>query len=164
MRVRFVTLSLTTLALSASIAPAVTSAAPAAGDASSLSYFVGTWSCKTTKDPNPKMMGQVSTLTMTATKTWLKVKVPGGTVYVTRDVKLNKDAAVYLGDDGGYGLQRGPGWTGNTLTFTDIVNAGGDPLGVQTITKQSATAFHNTYAAKTPKGTIVSEMECTKKS
>ena len=152
------------LAVTAAATPFSAQAAPAAGDASSLSYFVGTWSCKTTKDPNPKMMGQISTLTITASKSWLKVKIPGGTVYVTRDVKLNKDAAVYLGDDGGYGLQRGPGWTGNTLTFTDIVNAGGDPLGVQTLTKQSATAFHNTYTAKTPKGTIVSEMECTKKS
>ena len=164
MRIRFLTVGLATVALSASIAPATITAAPLAGDASSLTYFAGTWSCKATKDPNPKMMGQVSTLTMTANKSWLKVKVPGGTVYVTRDVKLNKDAAVYLGDDGSYGLQRGPGWAGNTLRFTDIVDSGGDPLGVQTITKESASAFHNTYTVKTPKGTMVSEMECTKKS
>jgi hypothetical protein len=163
MRVRFLTLSLTALALSASLTPAVTSAAPMVGDASSLSYFTGTWSCKTTKDANPKMMGQVATLTVTATKSWSKVKVPGGTVYVTRDVKLKKVAAVYLGDDGSYSVQRGPGWAGSTLAMSDMVNSGDDPLGVQTITKHSATAFRNNYTVKTPKGTIVSEMECTKK-
>jgi hypothetical protein len=43
------------------------------------------------------------------------------------------------------------------------MNAGGDPLGVQTITKISASSYSNNYTAKSPKGTLVFRIVCTRK-
>lgn len=161
MRIELSATGFAILALAVSTATPAT-AAPMMGDASSLAYFTGTWSCKTTKDSNPKMVGQIATLTINANKAWSTVKVPGGTVSVTRDVKLKKIAAVYLGDDGSYSVQQG-NWSGSALVLNDVLNSGNDPLGVQTITKESASAFRNNYTAKSAKGPLVVEMECKKK-
>jgi hypothetical protein len=162
MRIESVAAALGAIAIATSTGSAAI-AAPIMGDASSLRYFVGTWSCKTTKDPDPKQVGGSVPLPITATKSWLKVRGPGGVVNVTRDVKLGKFVAIYIGDDGSYGVQRGPGLTGKSYVFTDVMNSGGAPLGVQTVTEIDATTFSNIYTAKTPKGTIVSEMLCKKK-
>ena len=165
MRIRFMALSLTAVAAVVTTSlPLATSAAPAAGDTSSLSFFTGTWSCKTTKSSDPKKIGQIEPNTVTMTKTWSKVQFPGGAVYVTRDVKLNKTVDVFVGDDGSYGIQRAPGWAGDKLVFADIVNSGGDPLGTETITKVNATTFTNNYTVKTPSGSRVFEQACTKKT
>jgi hypothetical protein len=132
-------------------------------DFSSMNFLLGTWSCKTTQNDTGRGTGRTETDTNTM--------VLDGHYMRTDSVSHPFDAARtrdvvnvgWLGYDsvtknwytfgvsnfGGFGMSTSPGWTSNTMVWTDTYNSDGQPLTVTTITKVSDTqnTSTNVYTA-----------------
>jgi len=140
------------LALSASIAAlAQTPAGPPKPDLSTMLYFVGDWTCATTKTPVPTRMGKLTKLTVAADPRgyWLTQTTDRGVSYITWDDKKKVWAFIGIGI-GGYGVSTSPGWTGNTLVVTDQYNSGDDPVATVTFTRVTDTAFDLNFSVTAP--------------
>jgi len=145
-------------------------------DLSAMSMFLGTWNCKSVKSPDGRTNGHVFTTTATLALDgrWIETdqSTPPFDQYRTRDFVLKSwltyDAAtrtwVTLTVDnlGGYSVAMSGGWSGDTLVTNDRVQASGQPLGLDTVTRLSATHYHDRYEVKTPKGDQIFESDCTK--
>jgi hypothetical protein len=154
------------LAAAASIAAASVALAAAAGGpsaASAFAYFNGNWTCAVTMASDPGKTYSMK-FTMAAapggleTQTWIGPAASGVNV-LTYDPTKKQYAMVEVDNGGNYTATVSSSWKGTTLVWKDVSAAGPDnALGVQTITKQSATRW--SYVYKAPKG---SEKEiCTK--
>ncbi len=145
-----------------SAALAQSPAGPPKPDLSPMLFFVGHWTCSTTKTPEPTRMGKLTSLTVAADPRgyWLTQTTDRGVSYITWDAKKNIWAFVGIGA-GGYGVSTSPGWTGNTLVVTDQYNSGDDPVATVTFTRIADSAFDITYSVTAPRP--VSETNsCTK--
>lgn len=145
-------------------------------DLSAMSMFLGTWNCTSVKSPDGRTIGHVFTTTtsLALDGRWMETdqSTPPFDQYRTRDFVLKSwqsyDAAtkmwVTMAVDnlGGYSVAMSPGWSGDTLVTSDKVQAGGAPLGVDTVTKLSDTHYHDRYEVKTSKGAQMFESDCTK--
>jgi len=140
------------LAVSASAAAlGQTPAGPPKPDLSPMLFFVGNWTCNTTKSPDAGRMGRLTKLSVAADPRgyWLTQATDRGVSYITWDVKKNVWAFIGIGI-GGYGVSTSPGWTGNTLVVTDQYNSGDDPVATVTFTRSTDTAFDIVYSVATP--------------
>lgn len=128
-----------------------TPAGPPKPDLSPMLFFVGDWTCSTTKTPEPSRLGKLTKLTVTADSRgyWLTQMTDRGVSFITWDAKKNIWAFVGIGA-GGYGVSTSPGWTGNTLVVTDQYNSGNDPVATVTFTRLGDTAFDITYSVAAP--------------
>ena len=145
-------------------------------DLSAMAMFLGTWNCTSTKSPDGRTVGHVftTTTTMALDGRWMETDqdTPPFDQYRSRDFVLKSwltyDAAtkmwVNLTVDnlGGYGLTMSPGWNGSRLVTSDVVTSGGQPKGVDTVSRLSDTHYLDHYEVRTPSGTLVNESDCTK--
>jgi hypothetical protein len=133
-------------------------------DLSALAYFNGTWTCHQTV--RGKDRPDTSTTTMEMNDRWLKVHdvappfdqyrtAPvNSDTYYTYDPSVKKYVGVELDDFGGYGLSSSPGWTGNTMVWTDKSALDGS-VGVTTVTKVSDSEYNFTNTGTDAKGKAV---------
>jgi hypothetical protein len=137
------------LIAAASVAPA--GAAGGTSAASAFAYFNGNWSCAIAMASNPgktypmkftfaSTPGGLETQTMTGPTSGVSV--------ITYDPAKKQYAMVQVDNAGNYGTTISRGWNGSTMVWKDVSAAGPDnELGVQTITKQSATRWNYVYRA-----------------
>jgi len=143
-----------TFALAVSVSGAAlaqTPAGPPKPDLSPMLFFVGDWTCSTTKSPVPTRMGTQTKLTVVADPRgyWLTQTTDRGVSYITWDAKKKIWAFIGIGA-GGYGVSTSPGWTGNTLVVTDQYNSGDDPVATVTFTRTTDNAFDIVFSVATP--------------
>jgi hypothetical protein len=98
-------------------------------DLSAMSYFAGTWTCH--QILRGKDRPDTSTSTMVLNDRWIKttdVAPPfdayrtapvNTTIYTTYDALVKRYVQMTIDDFGGYTLAYSPGWSGNTLVWTD---------------------------------------------
>jgi hypothetical protein len=99
-------------------------------DFSSMSWLVGTWSCsfKSARRPSAAAFTQVTTLDSTGF--WMITKstskgtswFPYSTTttdWITHDSDPKRWVDILTGDLGAYDASTSPGWTGNTIVWTD---------------------------------------------
>lgn len=141
------------LIAAASVAPAGAADAPSA--ASAFASFNGNWTCALTltSDPGKTYPWKITLATAPGgleTQTWTAPTTSGVNV-VTYDPTKKQYVLVQADSSGNYGTSVSSGWKGHTLVWKDVSAAGPDnALGIQTITKQSATRW--TYVYRAPKG------------
>ena len=171
-------LASTTLASAQSATPAATPVPDMKPDFSSMKFLLGTWTCKTTQNDVGRGTGRTETDTNTmvledhymrtdavshpfdAARTRDVVNV-GWTGYDT----VTKNWYTFgVSNFGGFGMSTSPGWSSNTLVWTDTYNSDGQPLTVTTVTKVSdtATTSVNTYTVGGTKH--MTSDSCTKNS
>ena len=145
-------------------------------DFTPMAMFLGTWSCKSLKTPDGRTVGHTFTTNtvMAFDGRWMETDQASKPFdkYRTRVFSLktwltfDPDTMMWVGitvdSIAGYGVTMSPGWTGDTLVTNDKLLSNGTPLGVDTVTKLSDTHFHDHYEVVTPKGTQISESDCTK--
>ena len=174
------------LALAATVLPSFALAqvestpipAPNKPDFSSMSYQLGTWTCRTksarrpmayvttvttTVDPSGYWLNQVSSVAKVAwipavLRTWDKI---------TYDSDTHRWVDVSYGDGGTYGLSFSRGWNGNAITWHDVAFAAGPDIASQTDTitmkmGPGRTVAHSTFTeTKTGRRVAVNTI-CTK--
>jgi hypothetical protein len=154
------------LAAAALIAAASAAPAGAAGGssaASAFAYFNGNWTCAIAiaNDPGKTYPWRVTVATTPGgleTQTWTGPTTSGVNV-ATYDPTKKQYVLVQVDSSGNYGTSVSSGWNGTALVWKDVSAAGPDnALGVQTITKQSATRWSYVYRA--PKNS--EKISCTK--
>lgn len=156
------------LVLLVGIPPATASGAAAGGSlATTLGYFIGTWSC---------VGGELKAKPMTAGVTWTyalgntlvdeRIDVPpagksqsyrsGG--YASYETQHKRVVSVMTDQYGGWAVTWTGGWVGNTLTFHDLASDD-NMIGSAVDTRISASAFdHLRYS----KGKVVFKAHCVK--
>ncbi len=130
-------------------------------DLSAVMYFTGTWTCQ--QPLRGKVRPDTSTTTMDLNDRWIRTNdvappfdqyraVPvNQTSYTTYDPTAKRYVNINVDDFGGYGLAYSPGWTGNTLVWTDKSAADGS-VGIVTITKVSNTEYNWDFKGTDGKG------------
>jgi len=127
--------------------------APQKPDFSSLSYMVGTWTCKSKSSRRPAAFTTISTYSLDPTGYWMnETSTTPKTTWVptplrtwdkiTYDPDAKRWADVSYGDGGAYGLSYSQGWNGNQIVWHDVSFAPGPNINSQTditTTKVSAT-------------------------
>jgi hypothetical protein len=127
--------------------------APQKPDFSSVSFMVGTWTCKTKSSRRPAAFTTVSTYSLEPTGFWMnETSTTPKTSWITTTLrtwdKITYDpdskrwVDVSYGDRGGYALSYSKGWNGNQIAWHDITFAPGPDINSQTditTTKTSAT-------------------------
>jgi hypothetical protein len=117
--------------------------ATAKPDFSQMMFLTGTWTCSTKSARRPTAYTTTSTAqvspdgywlvteTTTHTASWIPKELHS-TDRVTYDPSTSRWIDIGYDDGGGYNVSTSPGWTGNSITWTDL-----------TITKVNATASTN---------------------
>jgi hypothetical protein len=127
--------------------------APQKPDFSSVSFMVGTWTCKTKSSRRPAAFTTVSTYSLDPTGFWMnETSTTPKTSWIattlrtwdkiTYDTDSKRWVDVSYGDRGGYALSYSKGWNGNQIAWHDITFAPGPDINSQTditTTKTSAT-------------------------
>ena len=145
-------------------------------DFSPMVMFMGTWNCKALRSPDGRVVGHTFTTntTMAFDGRWMETDQdsPPFDKYRTRDFVLKtwltfdpgtmKWVGMTVDSVGGYGVTASKGWTGDTLVTNDVLLSNGQPLGVDTVSKMSDTHYRDHYEVVTPKGTQITESDCTK--
>jgi hypothetical protein len=155
------TLAAAALIAAASIAPA--GAAGSSSPASAFAYFAGNWTCAVSMTSDPDR-----TYPMTFTiapapgglemQTWTGPAASGVNV-VTYDPIKKQYALVGVTSSGDRGASVSSGWNGTRLVWKAVSAAGpDDAVGIQTVTKQSATKWSYVYKAQNYSETVT----CTK--
>ena len=144
---RFYAYLFTAVLLTQSIGVVQATAAAPKPDLSSMNYFVGSWTCKRTKNPDKSRIGTTLHFTVAndSAGAWMVVNGSQGKTYVTQDPKTKRWISEFVGSNGDYGAGESMGWSGNTMVWKDTITSGGDPLGSQTFTKTSATSYTSNY-------------------
>ena len=118
---------------------------------SALAYFNGTWTCH--QMLRGKDRPNTSTSAMDMNDRWIKttdVAPPfdqyrtlpvNSTSYTSYDATVKRYVQVNVDDFGGYGIAYSPGWTGNSLVWTDKSASDGSE-GMTTISKVSGTEYN----------------------
>jgi hypothetical protein len=117
--------------------------APRKPDFSSVSFMVGTWTCKSKSSRRPAAFTTISTYSLDSTGYWLnQTSTTPKTTWVptplrtwdkiTYDPDAKRWADVSYGDGGAYGLAFSQGWNGNEIVWHDISFAAGPDISSQT--------------------------------
>lgn len=140
--------------------------APNKPNFSSVSFMLGTWTCKTKSSRRPAPYVTVSTYTLDPTGYWIaETSVTHPTAWVSKTLsnwdKITYDSDtkrwvdVSYGDGGAYGLSFSKGWDGNQMVWHDVSFAAGPDIASQsdiTTTKASATKMTSTSSFTETKG------------
>lgn len=130
-------------------------------DLGTISFLLGTWSCRTMARglPRPDTM----TYTMEYDGRWMRAHdvAPPFDRYRTRAIvseswiTFNPDLHVWaqtgLDNFGGYGVLTSPGWKGNTMTWSTVVTPDGS-TGTDLFTKLSDTETKDVYSGRDRNG------------
>jgi hypothetical protein len=180
MRLSSFTMALLCAAISATpaIAPAqqATPVPVLKGDFSSMRFMLGTWHCKTTKMTNGRGSGRTETdvNTMSALGPYMETKSVSkpfdkartrdyvGDGWMAYDTVKHQWYSFGLSNFGGFGMQTSPGWTGNTMTWTDFYNSDTTDHGKSIVTKVSDTETTSVTTITTAKGTQTISDMCVK--
>lgn len=164
----------------ASAAPAIESTPapkPKKPDFSTMSFFVGTWTCTTTSANRPGPSTSSTTWTMDDTGYWMTGKGTAAAVkwfpYETKsDVRMTYDSDaklwIFLDSDnlGGYGMYTTPGWNGGKAVWTArsfFPTKDMKAVSNYTMTKLSDSKYDGVYSFTNAKGTVVGGKDvCTK--
>jgi hypothetical protein len=142
---------------------------PAKPDFSTLTFLVGTWACTSKSARRPAPSTYTSTYSMDPTGYWLVVKsanagVPWfpyagtSTDMITYDANAKQWIDVYTDTLGNYDVSTSPGWSGNTMVWTDKTFVPARDITSQTAvtnTKVSDTSTTSTSSFTTTSGTTV---------
>jgi hypothetical protein len=145
-------------------------------DFSSMKFLMGTWTCKTLKNSMGRGSGRSETDTTTMSMDGHYMMTSGvskpfdtaRTRTLTTQGWVGWDSAKKqwysfgISNFGGMGVSTSPGWKGNTMVWTDMWATDGQPLGVSTVTKVSATKTTSVNTVKTAKGTETTNDQCVK--
>jgi hypothetical protein len=112
-------------------------------DFSKMSFLMGAWSCSTKSSRRPSAYPTMLTTTMSSDGYWMitrstipKLAWSSKSLHsedmLTFDASTNRWIDISTDDGGGYNVSTSPGWSGNNITWTDMV-----------ITKTNATASTN---------------------
>lgn len=132
--------------------------APKKPDFSSVSFMVGSWTCKSKSSRRPAAFTTISTYSLDPTGYWMnEVSTTPKTSWVpttlrnwdkiTYDSDTHRWVDVLYGDAGSYGLSFSKGWNGNTIVWHDVSFAPGPDVSSQTdvtTTKVSPTKMTST--------------------
>jgi hypothetical protein len=152
--------------------------APMKPNFSSLSFLVGTWTCRTKSSRRPAAYVTIATYTMDPTGYWLNetsTTAPASwitkklTIWdkITYDSDAKRWVDVTYGDGATYGLSFSSGWNASQIVWHDVSFAPGPDISSQTnntFTKVSSTKTTTTSAfteTKTGRKVTVSGV-CTK--
>jgi hypothetical protein len=145
-------------------------------DFSSMKFTLGTWTCSTQSARRPGPYTSTSNSAIDPTGYWIvtdttTAKTSWATAIVsvdkvTYDPDQHRWVDVYTDDQGGYDVTYSPGWSGNTMVWTDQLFAPGPDIiatSPLTNTKVSDTKMtsHNTFKEKSGR-TIAVDSVCTK--
>jgi hypothetical protein len=128
-------------------------------DFSKMAFMMGTWTCSTMSSRRPGAYMTTVTNTMSPDGYWMIQRsmvhkaswIPRSFMSedrITYDPSTSRWIDLNMDEQGGYNVSWSPGWTGNTIKWTDAV-----------ITKQNATASTNPTVT-----TRVSDTKTTSKS
>ena len=131
-------------------------------DFSAMKYFLGSWTCTHVHSPNPALINTTFAFTgaMDPGGYWELLAFTAGQLNITYDPKTKQWVFVYLGNGGDYGLLMTDGWHGDSLTLKDVIDSGGEPLGVASFKKLNPIQYTASYTVKTAKGTDRYEEFC----
>ncbi|HEX8806808.1 MAG TPA: hypothetical protein VF741_07655 [Candidatus Aquilonibacter sp.] len=101
-------------------------------DFSSMQFQLGTWNCMVDSSRRPRPFAQTATTTISPDGYWLVTRtitppVPwnpieiANTDYVTYDRTTSRWIDMSMDDYGAYDVSASPGWSGNTLVWTEQV-------------------------------------------
>ncbi len=169
----------TTIALAASSPKIESTPIPAPGkpDFSSMNFSLGTWMCstKSARRPGPYITTSVTTMdptgyfmvtkSTTAKTSW--APKAGATDWVTWDSDTKRWVDINVGDFGAYDASTSPGWTGNTMVWTDaLFKPGMDVVAVTPLinTKVSDTKLtsHTTFKERSSGRWVSVDTVCNK--
>lgn len=143
-------------------------------DLSPQMYLVGTWTCHSKNPDRPGDRVETDTWRLSLDGRYLQEHTESPSFdpmrsrtiveenYVTYDPVVKKWVFISVDNFGGYGVSTSPGYTGNTIVWTDTVSSGGNPLGSATITKNGDTKTTFVYTSPSPKGPTKITGTCTK--
>lgn len=148
--------------------------APAAPkpDFSKLMFLTGNWTCTTKSSRRPSAFTTTSTTTMDPSGYWMMTKSVqhktswtrtdfAGVDMVTYDSDAHRWVDVFTGDEGSYNVSTSPGWTGDSVVWTDmVISPAGNVMSTSptTVTKLSNTSIstHNAFKEKSGRTITVS--------
>jgi hypothetical protein len=147
-------------------------------DFSKMMFMTGTWTCSTKSSRRPAAFQTTQVGSMSSDGYWLIVKsttqkTPWMSSQLTSEDKMTYDPStsrwidIATDDQGGYNVSTSPGWSGNSITWTDAVitqtnaTASTNPT---TMTKVSDTKTTSANSFKEPSGRVVNvTATCTKR-
>ena len=145
-------------------------------DFSSMKFALGIWTCSTqsARRPGPYTSTGTSSIdptgywivtdTATAKTSWAQAIV--SVDKITYDPDQHRWVDVYTDDQGGYDVTYSPGWTGNTMVWTDaLFTPGPDIIAASPLTNTKVSdakmTSHSTFKEKSGR-TIAVDSVCTK--
>jgi len=133
-------------------------------DFAPMTYFVGLWNCKISKNPDSALVGTKYSFAGWTDKDgyWEILEVRDGHIHITRDAQKQLWTFIYLGNGGDYSVMTTPGWTGNTLTLREVLTYGKAPQGEARFTKLGDSKFQGDYSARTSSGIQSYQTLCTR--
>jgi len=146
---------------------------------SKMAFMGGTWTCSIMSSRRPGPYTTTSTTTTSNDGYWMATQATTNTTSwipqalttvdrMTYDPSTSRWVDLATDDHGGYDLSTSPGWSGNTIVWTDVTypktnaTATNNPT---TITKISDTKTTSVNSFKEPSGRLVTvKSTCTKAS
>jgi hypothetical protein len=128
---------------------------------SEMNWEAGSWTCKTVKSMNPKLVGQSSTFTATAHPKYILATSSNDVSRIVYNAHLKKFVYIDTADDGTYVTATSPGYIDGKSTWTPILADDGDLSYVVMITLQG-TSKYIFDVAKSATSKPFSESVCTK--
>ena len=139
-----------------------------------MMYLIGTWTCHSTNPNRPGDRVETDKYALGLDDRWIvgtseskpfdpaRTRTIGGTDYISYDAKAKRWVDIGVDNFGFYTMSTSPGWTGNTMIWTQVETASGSPLGTYTLTREGDTKESFVLETKTPKGTERITGTCTK--
>jgi hypothetical protein len=146
-------------------------------DFSAMTFALGTWHCVVDSSRRPRPFSTTATTALSRDGYWMVTRTLTGKVpwnpiaitntdYVTYDRTTSRWVDISMDDYGAYDVSASPGWSGNTLVWTELVYQklhGLTSSHLRTLTKlsDSKTIVDQSYAEASGKAVTV-ETTCTK--
>ncbi len=100
-------------------------------DFSAMHFLIGSWNCQVASSRRPQTFAQHSTTTISPDGYWMVTrtitdKVPWNPItitntdYITYDKTRDRWIDMSMDDYGAYDVSSSPGWTGSSMTWTEI--------------------------------------------
>jgi len=133
-------------------------------DFASFAFMLGTWSCRTTTDPDAALIGRTFPFVVAADPGGYSyvATTPHAKRYLMHDAATGTWVSTALTTDGASYSDRSPGWSGDAIVFTDAFASDGSGLGSTTIRKVNANEFTLHWVGPGAKGTETSDQTCSK--
>jgi hypothetical protein len=133
-------------------------------DFAAFAFLEGSWSCTIVRDADAKSIGQNYPFVVTADPSgfWFVATTPHTKRYLGYDSTTKKWSTTALTTDGKSYADTSPGWSGNTIVFTDAFNSDGSPLGSTTLTKVSEHEYTMHGVSPSAQGQDVYDHTCRK--